>query len=138
MNVRFPYSDNYVPAAPVIELRVTGSARRRKTQTVEALVDTGADATILPISLLTAVGAQFLHSRRMRGVLGKSYDIDIFYVTVEIAGLTLRGLRVTGVKDSAEEPIVGRDVLNRLQVLLDGPNELIDVSVPGSSSQPLP
>lgn len=127
MSLSFPYSDVYVPAAPVVEVRVSGTGRNRKSRTIQALLDTGADATILPISLLTMVGAQFLTARRMRGVMGHAYDIDIFYVTIEIAGLTLRGLRVIGVKDSAEEPIVGRDILNRVHVILDGPNETLIV-----------
>jgi hypothetical protein len=75
----FDYDASYAPPAPTLELAFSSAVTERSTPSLRAFVDSGADATIAPKSLLGEIQATF------------------------------------------SELIVGRDVLNRLRVLLDGP-----------------
>lgn len=40
-------------------------------------------------------------------------------------GITLPGIEIIG--DDVPEPLLGRDVLNRLRLILDGPRQTIEV-----------
>jgi len=59
----------------------------------------------------------------LSGETARTYLVD-----VEIGGLTLPGIEVIG-DDVADQILIGRDVLNKLRLLLDGPRqktELLD------------
>ena len=51
----------------------------------------------------------------------------MYLVDVQIGDIVLPGIEVVG-DEVVDEIVVGRDVLNQLSVLLDGPNETITVS----------
>lgn len=53
----YPYSNEYVPAMPVVELGVSRPGSRHSDQIVAAVIDSGADGTLLPVNVLEAVGA---------------------------------------------------------------------------------
>src|ERR1700742_3165241 len=109
-----PYDDEYKPPAPTKRVRIFNPAKRRKPKVVDALIDAGADATLLPIALLEQIEAEITYSGQMRGILGQSTKVDLYYVTIEVAGITLRGVRAIGMYGGKDESIIGRDVLNRL------------------------
>ena len=115
----FDYSHTYDPAAPVIEVEVVGyqPASRRITQI--ALVDSGADATMMPRHILRQVGAEFLETRRMRGVIGVSQRVRVYIVAIHIGEQVLHGVRVAELA-AGDETILGRNVLNQLRLTLDG------------------
>jgi hypothetical protein len=50
--MNFNYSNDYVPAAPIAEISLVTAAESRRTQTLIAFVDSGADGTIIPLQLL--------------------------------------------------------------------------------------
>lgn len=127
MSHPFPYDSDYTPPAPVLTIRVLAPGKRPKSETIQALVDTGADLTLLPLALLQRINAPFILSHRMRGLLGQSTPVDIYGVTIEIAGHTIKQVRVIAVRDNAEEPILGRNVLNQLVIRADGPEETLTI-----------
>jgi hypothetical protein len=45
----YPYSQTYVPSMPVIELGVSQPGRRQPDQTVSAVIDSGADGTLINV-----------------------------------------------------------------------------------------
>ena len=57
MNLSFENDRQYLPAFPVVELLVTGSDPGR-FRLVKGFIDSGSDATQLPLSLLSSVGAR--------------------------------------------------------------------------------
>lgn len=116
------YSNEYDPPAPVVEVVIVAAKRMG----VEALVDSGADVTLIPISLLEQIGARYSHTHRLRGVIGAYEPVDIFFVSVEIASQTIRGIRAVAAQTD-NETILGRDVLNQLVVTLHGPAEVVEI-----------
>jgi hypothetical protein len=115
----FPYNEEYDPAMPVILVAVD-SYSGRLLSTLTAIVDSGADGTMLPIDVLEAVGAFYEDTVQMRGVLGESERVDRYTVSLQLGGMTLHGIQAVAVPAGAES-VIGRDVLNHLLITLNGP-----------------
>ena len=104
-----------MPSAPVIKM----SVQARSSVEVIALVDSGADATIIPMNLLRKIGATYVKAQQMRGIIGRSQEVDLYLVTIQISVHRLPGIRVIAANPGTEV-ILGRDVLNHLIVTLNG------------------
>jgi hypothetical protein len=55
------------------------------------------------------------------------YSVMLYLVDIQIGNLTLPGIEVVG-DELSDEIVLGRNVLNRLRVLLDGPGETVEIS----------
>ncbi|MEZ4622948.1 MAG: retropepsin-like aspartic protease [Caldilineaceae bacterium] len=115
----FDYDSAYSPAAPVVGVEI-GTEHSAETRLVSALVDSGADATLLPKDLLTQLKAQPVDVRNLRTVTGARITVKLYRVQLRIGPHLLRNIRAVGIEPT-EGAIVGRDVLNQLTVTLDGP-----------------
>ena len=115
MSVTFPYNRGYEPSMPVAEITVRGERPIELT----ALIDTGADASILPLPILRSIGARFLEIHQVRDAMGRALPVSLYLVTVEIAGHRMYGIEAIAAETS-DEIIIGRDVLNHLIVTFDG------------------
>ena len=111
----FQYSSDYSPPAPVVKITL----RAQRTVEVVALLDSGADATILPHELLKRIGARFAQTNQMCGIAGKPVPVEFYFVTVQIDQFNLPGIKAVASR-SSNEAIIGRDVLNHPIVTLDG------------------
>jgi predicted aspartyl protease len=85
---------------------------------VTALVDSGADATMIPINLLRKIRARVVETRRLRGVTGSSKVVQLYGVTIRIEGFVLPAVQV--IATVGDEATLGRNVLNHLIVTLNG------------------
>jgi predicted aspartyl protease len=115
----FDYNTTYQPAAPFITIEVDGYHTTRPNHTLWAMIDSGADATMMPLRVLEAVGAAYKETMWMRGVAGGRIEVDLYFVAVRIGSILIPGLHVIATP-STNEVIVGRDVLNQLVVTLNG------------------
>ncbi len=97
------------------------------TITLSAFVDSGADATMIPITVLQTTGARYIETRQMRGVIGISYTVDLYLVTIHIGPHTIPAIRAVAAAPDGEA-IVGRDVLNQLVVTLNGLASVTEVT----------
>jgi predicted aspartyl protease len=125
----YPYSTEYLPAAPVVEIRLGAPGTETDSHFLEALVDTGADATIVPMAHLRQVGARKVDQAALRSQWGERRAVTLYAVALEINQYHFAAIRVVG-DEIGDEVILGRNLLNRLRLLLDGPAgmvELLDV-----------
>jgi len=114
---QFEYDSDYLgPALPVVELGVTG---RAETRVISALVDSGADATLIPANLLRAVEARKIDSRWARNISGVRYRVTMYAVDLGIESFTFPDTEVIA-NNQTDEIVLGRDVLNPLIVTLNG------------------
>lgn len=121
-----PYDASYpmpFPVLPVVLRQIDGSA---KTSPRSALVDSGADVTIAPKALLTTVGAEEIFSGYLRAHWGGRRPVTVVLVDLEVEGQLLPGIEVVG-DEQGQDVLLGRNVLNKLIVLLDGPGRVTDV-----------
>lgn len=120
MRTSQPYDADYEPAAPALTIGI-GSPRSNVAQNeVTALVDTGADVTMIPLSILRSSGGRVKEKGQLRGILGEPVIVNRYLITVYVAGYAIRGIRAVALKDN-REAIIGRDVLNQLELTLNGP-----------------
>jgi len=121
------YSGLYNPPAPLIEVGVRGPGQDSREVRVTALVDSGTDATMLPIQVLRSVGARYVQTRYVRGVTGTRQVADTFLAVVRIGSATIPIPEAVAVV-RGEEAILGRDVLNQLVITLDGPALALEIA----------
>ena len=114
-----PYDRSYSPPLPTVEI-VLRLPEGDSVGPLRAVIDTGADATIIPTSTLAKLPIRPLHSGFLRSAWGERRPIDLYLLDVQVAGLTLPGVEIVG-DELGHELILGRNVLNKLILLLDGP-----------------
>jgi hypothetical protein len=116
----YDYDSSYEPAAPIVPIGLSPSGETTARQQVSGLLDSGADATMIPVDVLTTAGARYVEQRQMRGVVGESIRVNLFLTAVHIGDHVIHGIRAVGVP-AGSEVIIGRDVLNQLELTLNGP-----------------
>ena len=126
--MNFTYSKKFMPLAPVVNITLTTLATDVKVGPITALVDTGADATIIPIEYLDRVKAPMTIEMWARGKWGGRRRVNLFMVDVHIGERVLPHVQVVG-DETEDEVVLGRDVLNKLKVFLDGPAAVTRVSL---------
>lgn len=121
----YTYSSDYDPAMPVIDLEIGLTSKSTKI-TVSALVDSGADATMVPIHLITQLGATSQEKRWLSGIAGGRYSVGMYTLFVKLGSFEMY-VPVVG-DPTNNEVILGRDVLNHLIVALNGLAETVEIS----------
>lgn len=116
---------DYNPAAPEVEIRL-GLSEDRPDLTLRGLIDSGADATSIPIRYLRQIGAMPGEKKWLRGVAGGRYRTNLFPVYLRIGAY---GFYVAVVADPLyQEVLIGRDVLNLLVVTLNGLANTVEIT----------
>lgn len=107
MNLQFNYDTNQSPPQPTVKVVVASSQSGRATRSLVAIVDTGADATLIPLKELKSLAALVGDSRWIRNLWGERQACKTFIVEVQIEELVLPGIEVLGYP--GDEVILGRD-----------------------------
>ncbi len=123
---RFAYDKTYDPPIPALPVIVYNSDAELRTSSLVALVDTGADGTLIPISYLRSVQAYPVAEAFLRSHWGERRRVHLFRVDLRINEISLPGVTVIG-DDQGQEIVLGRDVLNKLRLFLNGPLNEIEV-----------
>ncbi len=113
------YLTNYHPPIPALEIRLYSSVTDKFAGPFLAVLDTGSDATLVPLDFLIALGAEETAPGWMVGITGNRQPVALYFVDVHIGSLAFPGIRVIA-DQNVEEIILGRDVLNKLPLFLDG------------------
>lgn len=82
---------------------------------------------MMPFTALTAAGAEYMQTKRARGIFGHARNANLYLVNVQLGDYEMLAVRVIGVPPD-EPAIIGRDVLNHLIVVLDGIGSTTDIS----------
>ena len=122
------YLETYFPAMPALEIQLGYPAEALTLGPLVAIVDTGADYSLIPQSFLDEVEAPFSDEARLRSHWGEWRNVSLFTVDIGIEGQRLPAVEVVG-DETGQEVILGRNVLNRLKLLLDGPTGQVEVLV---------
>jgi hypothetical protein len=118
---KLPYNYEVAPPIPDLEIALGLPQATETVGPFRAIVDSGADAALIPIAMLKQLGAQAWDEVMLRGPWGERRRIYTYIVDVHIYGRVFPGIEVVG--DTLGETIVlGRTLLNKLILLLDGPD----------------
>jgi predicted aspartyl protease len=124
----YEYDTKYAgPAMPVAEIQVARADYFDNPFVLRALIDSGADATMIPIRHLKRIKAKKVDERRVRDTSGLSYPVDIYAVSITVGPFKHPAIEVVGNLQS-EDTILGRDILNHLIVTLNGLAYIAEIS----------
>jgi predicted aspartyl protease len=117
-----PYDDRlFVPPAPVLNARLRNPQSGTIVPDVLLLIDTGADVTLLPLAAVNAAGIeQTGTSYELQAFDGTSHSARVVRAELLMVGRTFRGQFLV---IDQEVGILGRNILNTLALLLDGPQQ---------------
>lgn len=124
--MRCPYDSRYHPPMPVVEVALGTSGGEFPLGPLPSVIDTGADITIVPREYLMRLNAPVVASGYLRSPWGGRHSVKIYEVNVRIGGHDLYDVEVAGEPDG-REVLLGRNLLNQLDLQLDGPNETVIV-----------
>ncbi|MFN8494434.1 MAG: retropepsin-like aspartic protease [Caldilineaceae bacterium] len=114
---------------PIVTLTLIDEITQATTPPLTALIDTGADGTLIPYQILQNAG--FRPNRQRRKLFsvqtGQPPETVLGYlVTVRIGDIQLDEVDVYGSR-TVNDVILGRNVLNRMVFTYDGPALLFEL-----------
>jgi predicted aspartyl protease len=124
--IRYRYATALTPPAPVVNVTVVCPATGKRLETQPAQIDTGADCTVLPNALVTALGLVEDGRFQLQGFTGKVVELPVFLVDIHVHDRPAVAVRaVLGENESLI--LLGRDVLNSHRLVLDGPGLALEI-----------
>ena len=115
-------ASSFDPPAPVARVTLRHPHNGVTVSDVLLLLDTGADLTLLPRTAVEGLGAPLLADQQYE-LMG--FDGSTSFAPVVILDMLFlrRAFRGRYLLIEAERGILGRDILNHVTVLLDGPRQ---------------
>ncbi|MEW5868472.1 MAG: hypothetical protein AB1894_04295 [Chloroflexota bacterium] len=120
------YRQDYQPAFSAVEIILANREEGLRSDLLSALLDSGSDGTLVPIAYLKDLLVAPLHDAFIRSHWGERRSVQLFLVDLEIGETRLPGVFVIG-DDQGGEIVLGRNVLNKLVVLMDGLAEQVSL-----------
>ncbi|MBI3913064.1 MAG: hypothetical protein HY327_02540 [Chloroflexi bacterium] len=121
------YGQNYVPPAPVLDIHLAEPDKALQVGPLTALIDTGSDGTFVPTAIIEKLDVPIVYATSVRSHLGDNlrrvsvYKVDILFETIRLPSIEVIG------DDWGDEIIIGRNALNKLRLLLDGPKQTTEL-----------
>lgn len=122
----YRFDANYFLPFPTLPVVIRNPQGGAITPELRAYKDTGADATIVPARQLAVLRRETARPARLRSQWGEVQMGLIYVVDLEVGGHLLPGIEIV-VDTRGHEVLLGRNVLNLLILLLDGPHGLTDI-----------
>ncbi len=124
--VRFQYVAEVTPPAPFVYATVRHAKRDLLSDEIPALLDSGADRSVIPGKLIGQLHLSPLREILVGGLGTNQYTLDTFSVILQIRHVQPFRVEVAAHPDESYI-LLGRDVLNQLRIVLDGPNQLLEI-----------
>ena len=121
-----PYDTRYYPPMPAIEVALSAPEADFSLGPVPTIIDTGADITVVPKEYLARLRAPVVASGYLCSPWGERHKIKIYEVNLRVGVHNLYEIEVAS-EPGGREVLLGRDVLNQLNLQLNGPNETVVV-----------
>lgn len=118
--IRYQYNQQTTPPAPFVHVTLSCPETAQAMGDLPAQVDSAADRCVIPSRIVQALGLVPLDELPVAGFGGQVLLVPTYRVALALRGLPPMDIEVLA---HPEEPYVllGRDVLNRHRILLDGP-----------------
>ncbi len=117
----YPY-DGRDPPAPILPVRV-GPPGEAPAVLLAGLVDTGADISTVPEVIARELRLPPTGRIGVEGVDGTVRRVTVYAAEVE----TEAGSELVEVAGVGTEPLLGRDLLNLLTIVLHGPSQMLEL-----------
>ena len=115
------------PSVPIIDVMIQALTSDTHQIAQVALVDSGADASIIPLQALRSIQARKVDTAQIQWGSGLSYRVDVYEVALQIGRYQIP--KVNAIADRQNgQMILGRDVLNQFIVTLNRLANVVEVS----------
>jgi hypothetical protein len=114
------YDRTHLLPIPVVEIRIAVPDSNDWQGPFKAIIDSGADLTIVPLAWLRQFRAPYLKRAVLRTQWSQRQPVGLYEVDVRLGDLVFPGIDVAG-DFASNEILLGRNVLNRLDLRLEGP-----------------
>ena len=123
---RYRYNRQVLPPAPFVYVTIEPPVAGSLAVECPAQLDTAADCTVIPWRLVEELQLDQLAELPTLGFDGHLTTLPTFLVRIGIRDFAPQAAEVFA---SMHEPYVllGRDVLNRFRIILDGPGLVVDI-----------
>lgn len=115
-----PYSTAYFPPVPVLNVEISASEMDEWHGPFTAMVDSGADFTNVPMSLIELLQTRADREAVLRSQWQDRHYVEIHEVDIRIGTGILPSVEVAGDQTSSDI-LIGRNILNYLDIQLNGP-----------------
>lgn len=122
----FSYDQESVYPFPSLPITVHQLDGDLSSASLSALLDTGADITLIPSNQLQHIQSDEIYAAQLRMHWGAPQDVSIHLVDLKVGGFHLPGIEVVA-DNYSNQAILGRNVLNKLIILLDGIGQQTDI-----------
>jgi predicted aspartyl protease len=114
------YSEASFPPMPVLHVWLATPEESNWQGPYIALIDTGADFSIAPLGYLAALNTFAVENVTLVSYWREPHKVFLYEVDLRFGNLTLPAVDIAG-DPGATEFLLGRNVLNWLDLRLDGP-----------------
>jgi predicted aspartyl protease len=108
------------PAAAIAVVAIRDAVTGTQINNISMLLDSGADMSVIPLQVARALNLQPVKRYEVEDFEGKSHTLEAFRARVEFERHEFIGVYLV---DDQPTGIIGRDILNDVKLLLDGPNQ---------------
>jgi predicted aspartyl protease len=112
------YDASFSPPAPLMDVTVVHPTDASKSTRLRGKLDTGADLSAIPESLMTQFNLLARGTVTSRDYKGEATTHAAYSVSLEIASVRLDNIKV--VATPRANVLLGRNVLNKFIITLDG------------------
>lgn len=121
------YGHSRLPPVPEIEIVVNNPKGSPRPEVLEVMVDSGSDRTVLPLEVVKRMDLPFWDEGVIKDFSGKVHKVSFYTARITIPTLEEHLIRIIALEGEGAHSLVGRDILNRYKVTLDGRQKKIEI-----------
>ncbi len=127
---KFNHDTSFYPPAPVMDVSFFRplSSDAAKGIHISALIDSGADITVVPQKIVDRLRLYPVDEILVAGYTGETIRELAYSVVVKIASFTPQIIKVAGYR-GGDIALIGRDLINQWILVLNGKERVFEISV---------
>ena len=124
--IRYAFLAQLQPPAPFVNVVLRNPVSGAELCKVPAQLDYAADRTVLPAAVVRSLNLPQVGTMTLGGFGGSTHTLPVYATLLGLHDLPIQPFKFAA---HAEEPwvLLGRDVMNRYCILLDGPNQALEI-----------
>lgn len=124
--IRYQYVTQMSPPAPFVQLTCHNSEAGLSSNLLPAQVDSAADRTVIPARLIAELKLASVRQIMVEGFGGELHLTNTYLVTLQVH--EVQEVLAEVIAHANERfVLLGRDVLNGLRIVLDGPKQVVEI-----------